>query len=753
MYSFDVFDTLVTRCTAEPKGIFMLMQKRLQEIGEYATYFADNFYELRVGAEELARKHANGNEKQEITLDDIYKVLATTACISETQREHLKKFEVETEYNNVLGVIQNIKLLKELNARGEHIVLISDMYLSEANIRHILCKVDTVFQSIPIYVSSEYGRTKSGGLYHVVKKCENVEFSDWVHYGDNMYADIESASKLGIKAIRYQPELFKEYEDPGKSVFHQVSIGISKYIRSIKKGDVASEIGGALAGPILYPYIRWVLKESVRRGIERLYFVARDGWILQQIADIIIQMERYPLQTTYIYGSRKAWRLYTSEGTVNDFDRVLKGSDLDDGCLSLNDLAEIFQLRMQELRTFLPENLQEDDGQLRLSKIQRDNICKHLRESREFRQYLAQSQVKKEHLVIHYLQQEIDSSDDKFAFVELCGTGLTQKCVARLIGNFYTGEIRNFYFAFRGIQENGQCSFLNFYPSNLKRDHMLELLCRAPHGQTEGYREENGRVVPVLDQLEGEKIETYHLPEYRNAVLDYTRYMEKAIIQNNLKGNIKIDIAREYMGVIAVNPPQRIAEYFCHMPFSSSGRQKGIVEFAPPVSLKQLRQIYFWDGGNNVREIYQGNSLDYAIAVSDQAMRYKEKCLAYRQTKIGKWLTGWNRYLHTHLKPGIAYFCPWELLQGDIVIYGAGKVGQAYVEQAKQKYAKCSSLLWVDQDYERLQEEGVQVKSPEEIRGHSFDRVVIAIHHDAIRQEVWDKLREMGIEAGKIFYG
>ena len=731
MYSFDIFDTLITRCTADPKGIFMLMQERLQEVDEYPSFVSENFYELRVGAEGLARRYAGEAGKYEVTLDNIYKALATTACISETQQNQLKKLEVETEYNSALGILKNINLLKKLKGRGEQVVLISDMYLSKDIIHHMLCKVDDIFRDIPIYVSSEYGRTKSDGLYWIVKKCENVEFSDWVHYGDNIHADMEAASKLGIKAIRYRPESIKEYEKINKSVFHQLSTGVSKYIRDFEKEDAAFEVGCSLAGPILYSYVCWVLQESRNRRINRLYFVARDGWILKQIADIIIRERQYSIRTFYIYGSRKVWRLPAYEGSVEDFNRILRWSNLDE-TISLEDLAMVFQLKADILRAFLPESFQKGGESLQISGARRDNICWQLMCNRKFREYLVESQAEKRKLVVRYLQQEIDTSDSSFAFVELAGTGLTQRCLARLIGRFYTGEIRNFYFKLDSIQTRGQCSFLNFYPSNVERSYMLELLCRAPHGQTEGYREEDGRIQPVLDQAEGEQIKAYHLLQYRDAVLEYVRYMEQVIVQNQLKYTVRIDIAEEYLGIITCNPPGRIAEYFCHMPFSSSGRKQGVVEFAPPVSLKQLRKIYFWDNGSNVR---------------------KEKCRKYRQTKIGKWLTGWNRYLHTHLKPGIAYFCPWELLRGDIVIYGAGKVGQAYAEQAKQRYARCSSLLWVDGDYKRLQEEGVQVTSPEEIRGHSFDRIIIAIHHDAVRQEVWDNLRKMGIEAEKIYYG
>ena len=45
------------------------------------------------------------------------------------------------------------------------------------------------------------------------------------------------------------------------------------------------------------------------KGIQKLFFIARDGYILKKIADILIEKYRYPIATVYLYGSRKAWRL------------------------------------------------------------------------------------------------------------------------------------------------------------------------------------------------------------------------------------------------------------------------------------------------------------------------------------------------------------------------------------------------------------------------------------------------------------
>lgn len=752
MYSFDIFDTLIMRNTAIPDGIFMIMQEIVKENAEYDSFLSANLSELRIGAMQLAQQILGLNGKKEINLDDIYKMLFMTTSISDHQQEELKKLEIETECNNVLGIAKNIALLKKLKAQGEHVVLISDMYLDEAVIRRMLCLADPIFAEIPLYVSSTYGKTKANGeLFKLVQKRENVEFSEWTHYGDNQHVDIEPAVKLGIRAIRLTPEPTKEYEHPEKNLEHQLSVGISRYIRSIKNHSSASEVGSSLAGPILYPYVSWVLKESMRQGIDRLYFVARDGWILWKIAEVIIREEGYPIKIFYIYGSRTAWRLPYYDGSREEFGRILYYSNMEE-ILSMNDMAKLFQISLEELRKFLPEKIKGIDGEKKIPKSQVETIGKWLQENEEFRRYLVESQTQKSELVIQYLQQEIDVSDDRYGFVELSGTGFTQSCLAQLIGTFYKGKIKNFFYRLDDTQKEKQCEFIQFYPSNLKR-YMLELLCRAPHGQTEGYREENGKIVPVLEQNEGKQIRAYHIEEYLEGVLAYVEGMEQAYARNGLIYVPKLDIVREYMELIAEHPPERIAEYFCHMPFSSGGRKNSMVEFAPPVTKKQLRTIYFWNNGENTRQVYHGDFITYALAVSDEAERYKKKCQEYRKRGIGKWIVDWNRYLRTHLKPGVDFFCPWELLKGKIVIYGAGKVGQSFVRQAKQRYARCDNLLWVDSNYMELQTSGMNVKSPQEIMSVSFDRIIIAIHNARAREEIWDRLHDMGVDTEKIYYG
>ena len=61
VYSFDVFDTLITRTTAEPKGIFTIMEEILRKDALYERYplhLRRHFRQFRVEAEVQARYRA-----------------------------------------------------------------------------------------------------------------------------------------------------------------------------------------------------------------------------------------------------------------------------------------------------------------------------------------------------------------------------------------------------------------------------------------------------------------------------------------------------------------------------------------------------------------------------------------------------------------------------------------------------------------------------------------------------------------------
>ncbi|MCR5835456.1 MAG: hypothetical protein K6G88_02990, partial [Lachnospiraceae bacterium] len=85
-----------------------------------------------------------------------------------------------------------------------------------------------------------------------------------------------------------------------------------------------------------------------------------------------------------------------------------------------------------------------------------------------------------------------------------------------------------------------------------------------------------------------------------------------------------------------------------------------------------------------------------------------------------------------------------------IVIYGAGKIGEAYYKQCiYTEY--CDVVLWCDSKFESINTNVGVVESPEKIRDVDFDKVIIAVATKGNCIGIFDKLSEMHVPYQKIW--
>lgn len=314
--SFDIFDTLITRISYRPEGIFLYVQEYLMQHNiEFDISFdlLKKFCLLRINAEKNARYyHGEGD----VTFDEIYQVLADMTGITLSEVEKIKTIEKKMELLHSIGIKENIELLKKKLLDNNEVVLISDMYLEEEFIRSLLIKQDKIFENIPIYVSGKCNKTKgSGELYKYVGENNKWDFSKWIHYGDNENADLYIPLTLGIEAHLINKKEFYTWNRDiidnkwlTESVEAQLILGINQYLENTMDQSTNYKIGFSVAGPILFNYVRWIVDFSGKNKIESLFFIARDGYILKKIADLYIKSQDLSISTKYIYGSRKAWR-------------------------------------------------------------------------------------------------------------------------------------------------------------------------------------------------------------------------------------------------------------------------------------------------------------------------------------------------------------------------------------------------------------------------------------------------------------
>ena len=63
--------------------------------------------------------------------------------------------------------------------------------------------------------------------------------------------------------------------------------------------------------PVLYAYTHWVVEEAQKKNIHTLYFLARDGYVLHEIAELICKEQNLPIECSYLYCSRMSLRTPT----------------------------------------------------------------------------------------------------------------------------------------------------------------------------------------------------------------------------------------------------------------------------------------------------------------------------------------------------------------------------------------------------------------------------------------------------------
>lgn len=312
MYSFDVYDTVITRKVNNPKGIWELMSLHLIESInelEVSTYIAMNFTSIRESAERQARKCTS----KEVTIADIYRVLGNNYFLPKEALERLILLEMQIERDNAILITETFEKIKKLLKGGEEVILISDMYLPKSFFDQVFVKICPELCELDLYVSCDVGKTKaSGQMYKYIAGERNISYSDWNHEGDNISSDIHVAELFGINTTQYKRKMpinslqrIEKILINSHPVISQLLLGLAKNIDSQKSS--AYTIGYSFVGIALYSYVEWVIEEALKRKIHGLCFVARDGYILKRIADVIINQNSKKLKTSYIYGSRMAW--------------------------------------------------------------------------------------------------------------------------------------------------------------------------------------------------------------------------------------------------------------------------------------------------------------------------------------------------------------------------------------------------------------------------------------------------------------
>ena len=318
LYSYDVFDTCLSRLYAYPRDLFLALGLHLAPQGLPAARrlrMARSFQRRRVLAEKAAYRRSGASRTA--TLDDIYCHFHSPHWLR-LGRDEVKALELEFERQAVYRIPAIARELDSLLSRGERVLFVSDMYVGSGFIAEVFDRLHIAAAARRIYVSSEARATKSSGqLFRMVLAQEGVVAGQVLHVGDDLHADVHGAQAQGVRARHFPHSTLTHHERNVAGGRRSRTVARSRLAALGRKwrlhGDPASgvvatrdSVAYATIAPFLLSFVLWVLGDAQQRGIRRLYFVARDGEVLYTIARAMAPI--FPaVEARYLHGSRRAW--------------------------------------------------------------------------------------------------------------------------------------------------------------------------------------------------------------------------------------------------------------------------------------------------------------------------------------------------------------------------------------------------------------------------------------------------------------
>lgn len=479
--SFDIFDTLIKRNCLKPHDIFKIVELVYNENNNDKV---QNFSNLRKLAEKKARE---SSLNEDIDLDEIYKNFSD--CYNKATSKKLKQIEIETELKFCVKNELMYEVYKYCKKTNKRIICVSDMYLSKATIKEILCS--NGYEISEIYVSSDIGKLKrTGNLFKYVFKELKVKKSKILHIGDSKKSDFLIPKLLGIKSYLI-PTFVNNCKYVNFNNIYDLNIGILySFINNnvVNYDDVYQRIGYELLGPIAYSFCLWFHDLAKKNNINKLFFCARDMKFMQEIYNCIFNEKA--IENYYLYISRKSIKLpylYKND-KFKDFCSIIT-----DKKMLLSEILENNNLKIKNLDKVVSNySLSLEEEYNHDSLINNKNFKKFY--DKEIKPILTiQSKIQYDNFMSYLNSMNFDK---KSAIVDLGWKGTIQYSLMKIFNDY---NLKGFYMGVekRAYKELNSENSFGFLFNQLSTDDfeekiysfrsLFEMFFSALHGSTVSY--------------------------------------------------------------------------------------------------------------------------------------------------------------------------------------------------------------------------------------------------------------------------
>ena len=430
--TFDIFDTALIRKCGTPDIIPHIVASRLWPDDEMAQCEFVN-----------ARRQAASAAASNSTIAELYST-EYLCSLPGYSAEEIMHEELETEADLLVGNRLIVNKIRELRIEGWTIKFLSDMYLPSEWLKCILEREGCAEPDDEIIVSCEWGARKDdGSLYRKVR--ERYTPIRWKHFGDNRRSDYRMARRNRVDATLIDSSFTaveKRICNEGRTIRSgwrmTLLAGISRAVR-LRSGDTpAQRLAADYVGALYIPFVLWVLRNASRKGLKRLHFLSRDGYIMMKIAETL----QSDSELNYLFVSRRSlMRAYLTDNTASRYIEIADRRTLI--MRRVDHLLWQLQLDRNKLKSEYGIEFGYDKIQ---TAAQQDDFLNKLFAHKEFTPNLLSLFTEDARLTEAYLRQEGLNDGSAQAMVDIGWLGTSRHMVNKILGT----NIPTYYVGIRG---------------------------------------------------------------------------------------------------------------------------------------------------------------------------------------------------------------------------------------------------------------------------------------------------------------
>ena len=360
-----------------------------------------------------------------------------------------------------------------------------------------------------------------------------------------------------------------------------------------------------IIGPTFFLFIWWVLEEAEKKGVETLYFLARDGQVLLEIAKIIKEKMNYKVECRYLYASREAWYLPSMENKFCEFE--LDWIMVPLFCfLSVDMVFKRLKIDPEKVKDLLEKNgLPKKTWNHRLDAEEIKILTEILKE-KEVSDLIEEASKPYFKNAIGYLEQEKVFSGKACGIVDIGWRARLLFALSKLMNKNGTrpeAGIKGFYFGLdveRRIYPGDDLSSFLFdlekEPGNMELyiPALYEIFAASDHGRTVGFEKKENEYAPVFDEDDGTREKEWGVSVQQEGIIAFAKAFAGTCRKDELELGSASSFIKKILKLFIDSPTSLEAEAYGKFVISAGQLEDVSQEIAPELTYKTLFKKAEW---------------------------------------------------------------------------------------------------------------------------------------------------------------